>query len=235
MKKYYHKFFLLILYTSTGWTHDLWIEQNQNNWFLRYGHILPHANHSIRSKYIDYSIKNIKQIFCIKRSSNDKIKKQEIEITSYPVILPECSLYFIKFSTGFWTQTSEGLKNEHPENVKENVIEAWESIEILKQIFSWSEEYRNYISDELEIVPLEDPLTKKLTRKILLKVFYKKIPVSGLPISYGNDIRGFTDKEGKFKIRLQKEGYQIIKTTMEIKNYQPNLKVIMTSALIFSL
>ncbi|MFN3604341.1 MAG: DUF4198 domain-containing protein [Leptonema sp. (in: bacteria)] len=235
MKKYYYKFFLLIgCFFISGFPilfcHDLWIEKKNHQFILQYGHILSHSNSDFNPKFLEYKKENVREIQCLK---NYQIQK--ITISKVPIYLPECDIFFVEFTTGFWTQTLEGLKNEPPEKIPLKVLDAWESIEYLKQIYNWEENYHQLQGNPLEITPLENPFLKKVGDKIKVQVLYQKEPISNIPIAYGEDIRGVTDREGKFSIRLQKKGYQIIRTTLTKEAMGPRIKKIITSTLIFSL
>ncbi len=230
MKKYYYKVFLLFIGIAPIVGHDLWIEKNQDHFELKYGHLYSHSLSDSSPRYLEYKKDNVKKIQCIK---NNLIEK--VQINKVPVLLPECDIFFIEFSTGFWVQTIEGLKNEHPENVKASIVNAWESIEYLKQIHNWKDNYHQIQNNGLEIVPLENPFLKKIGDKLKIQVFYNNTPVSEIPVAYGEDVRGVTNQEGKFSIRLHKGGYQIIRTTLTIKTNDPKVKQILTSTLIFKL
>lgn len=229
MKKYYFKFFLIIALWELN-SHDLWIEKKSNNIFeLKYGHIYPHSKENYAPQSLPYNKESIKQALCI-----TKAKKNKLSVLKSPLELPECEMYLIEFSTGFWTQTIEGLKNEAPEKIKTKIIDSWESTEYLKQIFSWDDSYLQAQGEGLEIIPLENPFKKNIGDKFLIQILYHNKPIQELPVAYGDDVRGITDKEGKYKIRLQKKGYQIIRTTLTNKS-ETNIKKIITSTLIFQL
>ncbi len=227
MKKYYQKYYILLFlfFSIPVSSHDLWIEKKENQWILNYGHILPHKTVQSPSQ-IKYNKDNIIQAYCFTN------QMQEILIEKTPFFLPECKFYFIKFSSGYWTQTIEGLKNIHPSKTNSHLIDSWESYEILKQIHIWDDQIMVPLSNELEIIPLENVFQKEVGDKLKIQILLNKEPVAGIHVSYFDDIRGTTNSQGMFKIKIQKKGMQIIKTSIKIKR---DINKIITSIFIFNL
>lgn len=212
-------FYLSFIFTSSLVCHDLWLDAKDSNLILRYGHLF-----SRETQELTYQSNQIQKVQCFDK----KVKYK----WNYPLRLSKsCPIHWIEFTTGFWTKTHTGLKNDHPKKFTDP-IDAWESWELLKYLQQWTSSYQKPFTDNLEIVPLENPLLLKEGDKIQLQVFYNYKPLSNVSVSYRDDVRGNTDSNGKIRIRLQEKGLQLIKVSYTIKG---EIRKIYTSILSFKI
>ncbi|MCS7204450.1 MAG: DUF4198 domain-containing protein [Leptospiraceae bacterium] len=235
MKKYYFIFYLTSIFLDSDLllSHDLWFESVSQYWILKYGHIENHKNqeHQESLKEIPYKKEQILRLSCVHKSQKSI---EEINNFSAPVKLSYCPVFWVEFTSFYWHQTVEGLKQSERISIqKQDVLDSWESIETLKQIQEWNDHLSNPLSESLEIIPLENPFRKKLGEKIQIKIVYKKNPAKNIPVSYYDDVRGNTDEEGIIRVRLRKAGLQVIKATLTDFGYNP--KRIITASLVFQL
>ncbi len=202
---------IFALLLSCVYAHDLWIERNKDRMVLYYGHIKPKEG---EESLIKYKVENVLKALCF----NGEGKRMEVQIErSYPLSFPaNCLAYYVLFSTGYWTKTAKGTKNL-PKDEVEDPIESWLSYEGVKRLEGWTEAFRKPLTEDLEIVPLENPFSANLYSKISLRVYYKGKPVKGAAVAYQGHLIGFTDREGNINVRIKERGLQKISASIKEK------------------
>ncbi len=218
----------IMIFLTFGYAHDLWLEKVGDKMVLYYGHIKPKEG---EEGLISYKAENILKAMCF----NKEGKRVEVQIERvYPLSFPaKCFAYYVLFSTGYWTKTIKGTKNLSKDRV-EGPLEGWLSYEGVKRLEGWTEAFRKPITEDLEIVPLEDPFSANLYSKISLRVYYKGKPVKGAMVAYQGHRVGSTDEEGNINIRIKEKGIQRISAS--IKEKSDGLKadyVVISTNLIF--
>ena len=94
------------------------------------------------------------------------------------------------------------------------MVKSWLSHESVKRIDTWSPALAKPLTQELEIVPLDDPLRLSASDKLHLRVTLAGRPVSGATVTYDGEPRGATDTDGNINVRLRHDGYQMIATSV---------------------
>ncbi|MFN3870357.1 MAG: DUF4198 domain-containing protein [Aquificaceae bacterium] len=203
---------LIMLFLTFGYTHDLWLEKVGDRIVLYYGHIKPKEG---EEGLISYKAENVLKAMCF----NKEAKRVEVQIERvYPLSFPaNCFAYYVLFSTGYWTKTIKGTKNL-PKDKAEGPLESWLSYEGVKRLESWTETFKRPLTEDLEIVPLEDPFSVSLNSKISLKVYYRGKPVKGAVVAYQGRVVGSTDEEGNINVRIKEKGLQRISASIKEKS-----------------
>ncbi|WP_297889872.1 DUF4198 domain-containing protein [Sulfurihydrogenibium sp.] len=192
-------------------SHDLWIEKEDSQYILYYGHLHPTQN---EERFIKYNPENVLEFECLR--SDGKVIRKKFE-ESYPAKLKgSCSVVLALFSSGFWTKTINGLKNL-PKDEVQGALESWLSYESVKRIDNWSEDLKKPLTQDIEIVSLEDPLRTKVGDKLTLVVYYKGKPLKDIAVAYDEHTIGTTDNEGRINVRIRKNGLQLISTSIKEK------------------
>ncbi|GAB6072944.1 hypothetical protein JCM14244_13210 [Venenivibrio stagnispumantis] len=213
--------FLFLIWSSLAFAHDLWIEKEDKNFVLYYGHR--------GIDFLKYNPENIIKIYCFDKNLNNV----DFKISNpYPVkINGKCEGIYLLYSSGYWTKTPYGEKNL-PKDKVDTPIESWLSYESVKRIESFI--IPKPISDNLEIVALNDITKLKEGDKIRLQVFFNKRPISNIVVAYEDKPMGMTDEEGKINIRIKHSGFQnIVATYVEKINSSKADKIIYTTHLNF--
>jgi nickel transport protein len=205
------KLLIPLVLSSIAVSHDLWIEKDGNFYVLYYGHLHPKQGDE---KLIKYKPEEVLKFECF--DVNGKAITSKIE-RSYPAKLQgSCGVVFALFSSGYWTKSVHGLKNL-PKNQVQDAIEGWLSYESIKRINQWSEAYTKPLEEDIDIVPLENPLKTKVGEKITLAVYYRGKPLKNAVVAYDEHPIGTTDEEGKINIRIKHSGLQMISTSIREK------------------
>ncbi|MFN3598672.1 MAG: DUF4198 domain-containing protein [Aquificaceae bacterium] len=214
-----------MLIFSFGYAHELWLERKDDKMVLYYGHVKPKEE---EEGLISYKAENILRALCFNREG----KKVEVQIEkSYPLSFPaNCSAYYVLFSSGYWTKTIKGTQNL-PKDKVEKPLESWLSYEGVKRLEGWAEAFKKPLTEELEIVPLENPFSSNLYSKISLRVYYKGKPVKGATVAYQGRAIGSTNEEGNINIRIKERGLQRISASIVEKSdgIKANYTVISTN------
>ncbi|HCO38587.1 MAG TPA: DUF4198 domain-containing protein, partial [Aquificaceae bacterium] len=121
-----------------------------------------------------------------------------------------------------------------PKDRVESPLESWLSYESVKRMEEWSEAFKRPLTEDLEIVPLEDPFNLKLYDKVRLRVYYRGKPVKGVVVLHNNHVVGTTEEDGGINVRIKGKGLQRISTS--IKERADGIKadyIIKSTSLIF--
>ena len=121
----------------------------------------------------------------------------------------DCAALVIAASSGYWSKTPTGTQNVAKDQARQ-VVKSWLSLEGVKRIDAWSPALAKPLTQELEIVPLDDPLRLGEGDKLHLRVTLAGQPVAGATVTYDGEPRGATDEEGKMNVRIRHGGFQMI-------------------------
>jgi nickel transport protein len=94
-------------------------------------------------------------------------------------------------------------------------IKSWLSEESVKRIDRWTPGADRPLSDGLEITPTVEPLALKPGDKLVVLVTEGGKSRAGVPVAYGDDVRGTTGEDGRIAIRLRHGGTQLIAASVE--------------------
>jgi len=201
--------FLALLIQSQAFGHDLWIERNGQLHTLAYGH--ERSDHA-GAKRLEYKPETVQQARCFDASG------QEIRAElgrQYPVTLKgDCAASWFLLSSGYWSKTPYGTKNL-PKSEAGAVIDSWLSVEAIKRMDRWGTALARPMSQELELTPLDNPLSLKVGDKMRLRAWFQGKPAANVTVAYFGKPRGVSGADGTINIRLNQAGFQHIEASLE--------------------
>ncbi len=201
---------VFVLMYNSGFAHDLWIEEDNGNFKVLYGH--KYSSHG-GDKIMEYKPEFVKYVKCLKGQMVEDVSFER----KYPVSFSsDCDAVYILFSSGYWTKTVYGTKNVSKENEKQ-VIKSWLSFESVKFIKNLNFKQNIPVSEDLELVSGTDLSKAKVGDKIRLKAFYKGKPVKDVVVAYDDKPRGTTDSDGNINITIKDSGFQRISASITEK------------------
>ena len=192
--------------------HDLWLEregEGEGLW-LRYGH-LPSGQGG--PSLIDYSPDTVQRVACHDAAG------QPVACAPEPAsplhIECSCAVTYVLTSSGYWTKTAYGTKNV-PKSEVETPIRSWLSYESVKRIDAWTDALTRPLTQDLELVPLENPLVLASGDKLELLVTRGGQPVAGAVVTYDDKPRGRTGLDGRIHVRLKHDGFQTLQAGLTL-------------------
>lgn len=189
--------------------HDLWVDGEATIHVLRYGH--ERSQHE-GERQLAYAPDFVKQARCFGRDGREA--KASLS-AGYPAKLAgTCAATIFSASSGFWTKTPYGTKNE-PKGSAAQVLESWQSFDMVKTLREWSPAFARPLTQELEITPLENPLLLKAGDKLSVRVTWRGQPRAGVAVAYHGNPRGTTGADGTVNIRLRDPGFQLIQASVD--------------------
>lgn len=200
---------LLLLVATPLNAHDLWLEQGDDDFLLHYGH--RPSGHSGEAT-IDYAPGIVKAVHCV---DADGRTMETSAGTQAPVrITGPCAALHVLTSSGFWSRTIEGLRNQ-PASELDGVLRSWQAVEGVKHMSAWSTALATPLTGALEITPLADPFAAAPGDKLRLLVTLEGEPLPGTAVAYDSDTRGVTGRDGRINIRVRHPGVQFITASFE--------------------
>ncbi len=211
-------------------SHDLWIDRNGPLHTLAYGH--ERSGHE-GAKRLEYKPENVQQVHCFETSGQEIRAEQGKQ---YPVSLKgDCAASWFLLSSGYWSKTPYGTKNL-PKNEAGAVIDSWRSVEAVKRMDRWGAALASPMTQELELAPLDNPLTLKAGDKLRLRAYFQGKPAANVTVAYFGRPRGVSGADGAVNIRLTEPGFQLVQASLELPlNDGKADKTIRTSSLQFDL
>lgn len=189
--------------------HDLWITRDGSLHTLHYGH--DRSGHA-GARVIEYKPEQVRQALCFSTAGRELAG---VNGRTWPVTLKgECAASYFVLSTGYWSKTPYGTKNL-PRNEAGMVIDSWLSVESVKRIDAWGAALARPLGVELEIVPLDNPLSLRPGDKLHLAVYGAGKPIAGATVAYFGQPRGVTAADGRVNITLRQPGPQLIQASIE--------------------
>lgn len=200
--------FLLGLVATNALSHDLWFEKAGNSYVLYQGHrFSPHAG----ADRIPYDPSAVKRLSCVDENGLHVLPPS----ADYPVkITADCPVYWLDFSTGYWTKTAWETLHA-PKNGVHGVIKSWYSEESLKYLQRWTNAAALPTGRGLEITPTSDPYQVQTGGKLTLLITLNAQALAGVAVAYAGDTRGVTGADGKISLRLRQAGMQLIQASLE--------------------
>ncbi len=200
---------LLCLLPTLACGHELWIERSGPLHSLAYGH--DGAGHN-GVKRLEYRPDSLKQALCYNTSGQPQSAQRG---QGYPVTLTgDCATSWFLLSSGYWSKTPYGSTNL-PKTEAGAVIDSWLSLEAVKRIDRWGAALAQPLSQELELVCADNPLTLKSGDKLRLFAYYQGKPAAGVTVAYFGKPRGVTGPDGALNIRLTRPGLQRVEASLE--------------------
>jgi nickel transport protein len=202
-------FLILSAATAPSLAHDLWLERENGDHVLYQGH--RHSNHAGNDR-VAYEPEIVKTITC----ADEAGARRTIDPpTMYPArIAGPCAALHVLTSTGYWTRTTQGLRNQ-PRSELTGVIRSWESLEGIKRMKSWSPALAAPLSDALEITPLDDPAALAPGNPLRLLITLAGQPQEGVAVTRDGDFQGVSDATGQVSVHLKRGGLRFIGARFE--------------------
>jgi len=197
----------LLIFPSSAFAHDFWIEKKGNELLLVFGHGVKREEFDLsKVKYIKAFDLHGKEI----EVNNEKRAFSLLLKTDQPP-----SLLFAEIDNGYWSKTIYGWKNL-PKRKASRVVESNRSFFYPKALLSWSDAAsKPLIDSRLDIIPLENPFELKTGVLLPIRVLYQGKPISGVDVEGGDHQKmSITDKEGGAKIPLTK-GRQLLSVSVK--------------------
>ena len=220
---------ILALCTVPALAHDLWIERESGAYVLYNGH--KHSGHA-GTEVIPYDADFVKQARCY--DVEGRVGTESAGGSPFRLVA-DCAVLTLSASSGYWSKTPYGTK-PLPKDEVTQVVKSWLSLESVKRIDVWAPVFAAPLTQDLEIVPLEDPLTLAAGDKLHLRVTLAGQPVSGAVVTYDGDPRGASDAEGHVNVRIRRGGFQLIEAGISRPLDSPQAdEEIRTAVLVFEL
>lgn len=190
--------------------HDLWLERAADGLWLRYGHLpTGHAGASL----IDYRPEVVQRIAC-HDAAGRPVECRPTPGSPLHIECP-CAVACVLTSSGYWTKTAYETRNV-PKSEVEAPVRGWLSYESVKRIDAWTDALARPLTEDLELVPLENPLTLEPGEKLELLVTRGGQPVEGAVVTYDDKPRGQTGKDGRIHVRIKHAGLQSLQAGLTL-------------------
>ncbi|MDZ7622324.1 MAG: DUF4198 domain-containing protein [Candidatus Competibacteraceae bacterium] len=204
-------FLILILgvAVSPSLAHDLWMERENGDYVLYQGH--RHSNHAGDDR-VAYEPEIVKAITC---ADEEGARRTIDPPTAYPArIAGPCAALHVLTSTGYWTRTTQGLRNQ-PRSELSGAIKSWESLTGIKRLNAWSPALAAPLSKALEITPLDDPAALTPGSPLRLLITLAGQPQEGVAVTLDGEFQGVSDAAGQVSIRLEASGLRFLGARFE--------------------
>ena len=220
----------LLLAALPAAAHDLWLEPTAEGYLVRYGH-RAHSGHA-GAQEVRYEPGAVKAAQCVAGGAPAAMPVG----TAYPVLIQgHCDVAYVLMSTGFWTRTPLGTKNQ-PKTTVPTPLGAWQSFDSVKRLERWTDEAAQPLGVALEIVPLDNPLAVGVGDKLTVRLLHDGQPMAGRSVSYDDRPRGVTGADGTINVRLRHDGEQTIQASARMPYAGPEAdEIVHTTALSFRL
>ena len=202
-------FLILGAAATPSLAHDLWLEEENGDYVLYQGH--RHSNHAGDDR-VAYEPEIVKAITC---ADPEGVRRSIDPPTTYPArIAGPCAALHVLTSTGYWTRTTQGLRNQ-PRSALTGAIKSWESLTGIKRLNAWSPALAAPLSDALEITPLDDPAALAPGSPLRLLITLAGQPQEGVAITLDGEFQGVSDPAGQVSIRLEASGLRFLGARFE--------------------
>ena len=142
---------------------------------------------------------------------------------------------FVVIDWGWWVKTRQGSHQAHPDSVA-GVLTAWQSTETLRHLNTWNSLSAAPVGDELELLPVDNPLALQPGDKIDLLVTRSGLPVADVPVAYDGNVRGLTGPDGRIRLKLRHPGPQELTATIRTPlEGRAHAEIVRSAVLTFSL
>lgn len=195
----------MVLVAPLAWGHDLWIERESDSYVLYYGH-----RGEDRLEYPPAWVREAHRF----DETGATIPLPAAEATPYRAPALGCGCYLL-ISSGIWTKTPYGTEPVERSAAK-MPLRSWRSMEGVKRIDRWSPVLAAPVTKDLEITPLNNPLSLETGDKIRLMITFEGQPVSGVPVAYDGEVRGASGEDGRVNLRIRHAGLQMIQASHSI-------------------
>jgi uncharacterized GH25 family protein len=189
--------------------HDLWLESGPAGWQLHYGH-RPGGHAGAHA--LPLPPERIQRALAVTSAGDTlTVAPADARAGAWPA---GAAALFVLTSSGVWTKSTEGTKNQPPAQVA-HPLASWRSVESVKGIARWLPRLAAPLGGDLELVPSADPFAVAVGEKLTLIAYRGGKPAPGVTVAYAGEPRGLTDAAGKVNIRLRTAGPQFIQASLE--------------------
>jgi nickel transport protein len=198
---------IVLLVTLPAAAHDLWLEPGADGCVLHRGH--HHSDHGGEDG-IAYDPALVEAVICCDQEG--ELVRQPAPDAA-PLRVPgSWAAVCVQLRSGPWTKTPDGTKNL-PRDQVEHPLESWYSRETVKLVSAWIPHLEEPLGEELEIVPLENPLVLGVGDKLRLRVLCAGRPVPEAIVTYDGKPRGVTDADGRINVKVRRAGLQNVQAS----------------------
>lgn len=187
--------------------HDVWLEPGANGYELVYGH---------PGELESYDSEKLKKVVGYDGAGKSAEGQADTSGHRAQVQVPaQAGMVTVFFDNGFWTSVPDGYANL-PKKWFKSYDKAMHSLKYNKNIFGWSDQYKQPVGLDFELVPLANPLDKN-TAQLPVQVLYKGKPVGGVKIEvHGQKTDYTTDAQGQAVVPLSAQGLQYIAASYKV-------------------
>jgi nickel transport protein len=220
---------LICFFSISAHAHDLWLERENQDLVLYYGH-LSTAHSS--SKRLAYQPENI-EVSCL--DANGHAQAVTLTRASSLRIHTPCALTRVIRDSGYWSKTPYGTKNL-PKNQAEAVVRSWQSRQSVIYLDTWHEGFAHTEDVHgLVLVATHNPFALTADAKLRLQVRYQGQALAGATLLYQGQACGLSDSAGYINIRLKQSGLQFFQVSHKTPLASPLAdEIIDSAALVFS-
>jgi nickel transport protein len=166
----------LLCVTGALWAHDVWLVPKEGHLELLYGHETPEP----------YDPAKIKEANAYDKSGTSvAIKRLKLDQAFGITPNPEAAMVTVVFDNGFWVEASSTeWKNVGKDEAKKaaNYSHPWK---FHKSLYAWSPRFVEPFGLKFEIVPLQNPFTRKAGDILPIRVLFDGKPLPGADVEYG--------------------------------------------------
>ena len=220
-----------ILAAQSAQAHNVWLEPTPNGTLeLVYGH---------HSELQEYDLGKVRVLRAYGSNGKEQAVKKDASGTRM-VISPtnDTAMINVEYDNGFWTKIDGSTWENKSKRHFEKYLDATHSLKYNKNLLRWSDQFKQPSGMLFEVVPLENPLTRRPGDKISVQVFYQGKPLKDAGIEVqGHDENFKTDAQGKVKVPLstKSNGLQEIAAyyRYETPNHLDANETSLTASLVF--
>lgn len=206
-------FFLLLAQAQLVLAHDAWIEKQDGEFVVIYGHGGKHET------YDPAAVKEAQAFDAKGEAVAVEIVKHKDKASLAPKGTPSIIAMF--YDGGYYVRTTEGGKKMTKREAKGKfeILEGLISQKCSKAFLAPSTAWQKPLALRLEIVPEKDPFSVKAGDALPVKVLLDGKPLEGVTVKSGDighsDPKDLpkSDKDGKVSVVIAKPGFQVLVTS----------------------
>jgi nickel transport protein len=197
--------------------HDLWLESAADGYVLYQGH--RYSAHD-GEEILPYDASFTRRAVCLHAGGRAVLLPLD---PSYPArFAGPCDGLLVEASSGTWTTTTEGTRNQPPDGLT-GVVHSWQTLRTVKRIDAWGESMQQPAGDALELVPLNDPLALQPRDELRLLVTLEGAPQPGVTVACDGEPLGVTGADGLITLKIRGEGRQLITASTRTPAVEPGI------------
>lgn len=198
---------LLTLVSSNGFSHGAWLAERVGEPTIIYGH----GSHDD-----DYNPAKVTIVKGFDKAGNVKAIEKKATEKNVLLAIPEDVTYvgFI-LDNGYWAKNGDGKWENKPKTEVKGATEGGHYIKNAIAVVSEDAAVKSVEGLALQVLPLENPLTKKAGDKLTIQVLFNGKPladtqITGDYINMSHESETKTDKDGKATVTIRNQGLNVI-------------------------